>query len=46
MKPTTEGEIPKLKAMSAIFRVRKVVKRRKTVKRRKETKEEERSECR
>ena len=41
MKPTAEGEIPKLKAMSAIFRVRKTVKRRK-----KETKEEEKSECR
>lgn len=41
MKPITEAETPKLKAMSAILRVRKKVKRRI-----KETKEEERSECR
>ena len=41
MKPITEAETPKLKAMSAILRVRKKVKRRI-----KEKKEEERSACR
>lgn len=40
MKPTTEAETPKLKALSAILRVRKKAKRRK------ETQEDGRSECR
>lgn len=41
MRPTTEAENPKLKALSAILRVRKKAKRRK-----KGTQEDGRSECR